>query len=190
MRKILAFICMIIFCFSLVGCGGSQTPAEKETAKKISEIRKSDKSRPDKFAEVFEVLYGTPITERTSFDPLDKNSEFYKAEYKQERFLGATGETGKIGEHSVAIINFGSKGDPNAENKKLRVCVTAATVEEAIEMFPSVVKALDPKAPEQEIQELIDHLNEWGVKNGLFVGRLKGTFFRQNAGAQFILENK
>lgn len=181
---------MIIFCFSLVGCGGGNSAIDKETAKKISEIRKSDMSRPDKFAKSFEVLYGTPITERTSFDLMDKNNAFYKAEYKQEIWQGATGESGKIGEHSVAIINFGSAGQEGAENKKLRVCVNAATVEEAIEMFPSVVRALDSKAPEQEIQELIDHLNEWGVKNGLFVGRLKGTFFRQNAGAQFILENK
>ncbi len=183
MRKLLTFICIVALCFSIVGCGASNDPKDLVRA-----IYESDKALPEKFVESFNTLSETAITDRASFEPTDKKSEFYKAEYRLDEWKGATGETAKIGEHRIEMVNFGSAGDPALENNKLRIYVTTDTIDAALAIFPSAVWAMDPDAPEEDVQELVDHIKEWGIKNGLFVGKLKGTFFRQKNGAQFMLE--
>lgn len=183
MRKLVSIICIVVLCFSLAACGSTNDKKDL-----VKEIYASDKALPEKFVESFNTLSETPITDRTPFEPTDKKGEFYKAEYRLEEWKGASGETAKIGEHRIEMVNFGSAGDATLENDKLRIYVTTDTIDAALAIFPSAVWAMDPNAPEEDIQELVDHIKEWGIKNGLFVGKLKGTFFRQKNGAQFMLE--
>lgn len=142
----------------------------------------------DKFVTNFNKLSDTPITEREPFNPTDRDSGFYRTEYRLGAWEGSVGEIGKIGEHRVEITNYGSHGGFYDSNDDLRIYVTTSTVEEILAIFPLVAKAMDSTVTDEEIQEVIDYVNEWGDKNGLYIGELSGTIFSHQNYAQLMLD--
>ena len=133
----------------------------------------TEKSIIDTFVESFNELSETPITNRVKFDPKDKESGHYRTEYRLGAWDGSVGESASIGELDIDIVNYGSHGG-YYENEDLRVYISADTTEEIITIFPIVAKAMDSTVTDEEIQEVIDHVNEWGYENGLLIGELSG----------------
>lgn len=142
----------------------------------------------DKFTTAFNELSETPITERTSFDPTDRESGYYRTEYRLDDWDGSIGEVGKIGENTIEITNYGLCGGFYDENDDLRVYVTADTTEEILEIFPLVAKAMDKTVTDEEIQEVIDYVNEWGDKNGLYIGELSGLILSKQNYTELMLD--
>lgn len=147
----------------------------------------TEKSIIDTFVESFNELSETPITNRVKFDPKDKENGHYRTEYRLSAWDGSVGETAFIGKLDIDIVNYGSHGG-YYENEDLRVYISADTTEEIIAIFPIVAKAMDSTVTDEEIQEVIDHVNEWGDKNGLLIGELSGYILSHQHYSDLMLD--
>ena len=125
----------------------------------------------------------TPITERVKFDPKDRESGYYRTEYRLTAWDGSVGEAGSIGNAKIEMVNYGSYGG-YYDNNSFRVYVTAESVDEILEIFPIMAKIIDPTVSDGEIQDTIEHVREYGHKNGLSIGNLSGYIL----GTEMMLE--
>lgn len=160
---------------------------------KTTEIEEETKPEPtektiiDNFVDSFNKLSENPITNRAKFDPKDRESGHYRTEYRLGAWDGSIGETASIGELDIDIVNYGSHGG-YYENEDLRVYISADTTEEIITIFPIAAKAMDSTVTDEEIQEVIDYVNEWGDKNGLLIGNLSGYILSHQHYSELMLD--
>lgn len=159
------------------------TKAEKETKEQtISQTEQSNdnensENTPKDYIESFVSSYNNvakiPITERVKFDPKDRESGYYRTEYRLTAWDGSVGEVAKIGNAKIEMVNYGSYGG-YYDNNSFRVYVTADSVEDILEIFPVIAKVMDSTVTDVEIHETIEHVKEYGDENGLTIGNLSG----------------
>lgn len=137
----------------------------------------------ENFVSNYNKVAETPITERVKFDPKDRESGYYRTEYRLTAWDGSVGEAASIGNAKIEMVNYGSYGG-YYDNNSFRVYVTAESVDEILEMFPIMAKIIDPTVSDGEIQDTIEHVREYGDKNGLSIGNLSGYIL----GTEMMLE--
>lgn len=131
----------------------------------------------DEFIASYNAAADVDITDTSTFDPQDRESGHYRTEYRLGAWEGSIGMAGSIGESTIDIVCYGSHGG-YAENKDLRVYVTAASTDELMSIFRVAAKAMDDSVTEEELQEVVDHVAEYGEYNPFNIGEMEpGTIF-------------
>ena len=144
-----------------------------ETETSDDSNKDTSKSYIEDFVSNYNKIAKTPITDRIKFDPKDRESGYYRTEYRLTAWDGSIGEAAKIGSAEIAMVNYGSYGG-YYENNSFRIYVTADSVEEILDIFSAAAKVMDPEITDAEIQETIADVKEYGSKNGLTIGDLSG----------------
>lgn len=198
MKKSIFLIVSLILIISLSACGEVEVPSseteqinEVETAT-VEEIEPEELSLIDKFVTTFNELSSIPITEITSFEPTDRESGYYRHEYRLDDWDGSVGEVGKVGEHTIEITNYGLCGGFYDENNYLRIYLTTDTIEQMIEKIPALVKALDSSVTEDEIKEVQEGISDTSFSQETFYIADINTilFLKQNNSYQIMLDIK
>lgn len=205
MRRFVSSIFMLAFIFSLVACEDIETSEYNDQSETLLEdeiaidtpvednvdttesVVIEETSIIDEFIVAFNAMSETPITERVVFDPTDKESGHYRTEYRLSAWDGSVGEIAKIGNMDIDIVNYGGYGG-YSENEDLRIYITADTIEEILQVFPYAAKAMDPTVTDEEIQEIIDDVKEFGDKNGLYIGELSGLILSHKYYSELMLD--
>lgn len=198
MKKTIFLIPSLVLIILLSACSEVETPSsETEQINEIeTETFEEDETQEvsliDKFVTTFNELSSTPITERTSFEPTDRESGYYRHEYRLDDWDGSVGEVGKIGEHTIEITNYGLCGGFYDENNYLRVYLTTTTIEEMTDKIPALVKALDSSVTEEEIKEVQDGISETSFSQESFYIADINTilFLKQSDSCQIMLDIK
>ena len=144
-----------------------------ETETSDDSNKDTSKSYIEDFVSNYNKIAKTPITDRIKFDPKDRESGYYRTEYRLTAWDGSIGEAAKIGSAEIEMVNYGSYGG-YYENNSFRIYVTADSVEEILGIFSAAAKVMDPEITDAEIQETIADVKEYGSKNGLTIGDLSG----------------
>ena len=198
MRKSIFLIISIILIISLSACGeeeilSSETePVDEVETTNFEEIELEEVSLIDKFVTTFNELSTIPISERTSFEPTDRESGYYRHEYRLDDWDGSVGEVGKVGEHTIEITNYGLCGGFYDENNYLRIYLTTDTIEQMVEKIPALVKALDASVTEDEIKEVQEGISDTSFSQESFYIADINTilFLKQNDSYQIMLDIK
>ena len=151
---------------------GDKTVSD-ETETSDDSNKDTSKSYIEDFVSNYNKIAKTPITDRIKFDPKDRESGYYRTEYRLTAWDGSIGEAAKIGSAEIEMVNYGSYGG-YYENNSFRIYVTADSVEEILDIFSVAAKVMDPEITDAEIQETIADVKEYGSKNGLTIGDLSG----------------
>lgn len=198
MKKSIFLIISLILIISLSACGEAEVPSseteqinEVETAT-FEEIEPEEVSLIDKFVTIFNELSSIPITERASFEPTDRESGYYRHEYRLDDWDGSVGEVGKVGEHTIEITNYGLCGGFYDKNNYLRIYLTTDTIEQMVEKIPALVKALDSSVTEEEIKEVQEGISDTAFSQETFYIADINTilFLKQNDSYQIMLDIK
>ena len=154
--------------------------------------QETKKNYLEDFVSKFNELSDTPITERESFDPTNRESGYYRHEYRLNAWEGSVGEVGKIGGLIVEITNYGSYGGFYDENDSLRVYLTTNTIDEMASKIPALIKALDSSITESEIQEVLNGIKETSFSQETFyIGDIDTILFlKQSNSYELMLDIK
>ena len=158
------------------------TSSEKENEESVTNYLENFISRYNELAD-------TPITNRVSFDPTDKESGYYRHEYRLNPWQGSIGEAGKIGESTIEITNYGLYGGFYDENDSIRIHFTSNTIEEMIHAVPALLKALDPSVTEAEIQEVQQGIKEttYSQESFLHIGDISTVHFSTDSNSYELM---
>lgn len=159
------------------------TSSEKENKESVTNYLKDFISRYNELAD-------TPITNRVSFDPTDKESGYYRHEYRLNAWQGSIGEAGKIGESTIEITNYGLYGGFYDENDSIRIHFTTNTIEEMVHAVPALLKALDSSVSEAEIQEVQQGIKEttFSQESFLDIGNMDISFIKNADSYKLMLD--
>lgn len=140
------------------------------------------------FISRYNELADTPISNSVSFDPTDKESGYYRHEYRLNPWQGSVGEAGKIGESTIEITNYGLYGGFYDENDSIRIHFTTNTIEEIISVTPDLLKALDPSVTEAEIQEVLQGIEDTPYsQESFYIADIDTVYFSNNGTSYEIM---
>lgn len=181
MKRFLVFIFTITL-FLITACGRKDEPTEpteqvvviEETvvedtlAEPTEPVEQAEPeiSMVDLFIEEYNKTATTPIADVKEIDVTDKESGHYRTEFRLGAFEDSIAKTGKIGEITVDIVNYGWMKDD------LRVYADGITLEQAKEIVQFASPVLDPNLTEADIQEVLVNLDENQEANGYYYGEL------------------
>ena len=136
------------------------------------------------FINKYNSLSETKIEIIESFKPQDKTNGYYRTEYRLNAWKDSYGTAAKIGKARIDIVNYGNSITDESSKNQLRIYVFADTMDEIIPIFRTAVKAMDNTITDEEIQDKIDDLKEYGyipsITFGNFTGYLEKDSFMLN----------
>lgn len=138
-------ICIVIVSLLIIGmisgCGNNDTKRELPSTK---------------FIKNFNSKYSTQIKHTAKFKPQDKDSDYYRAEYRLDAFKGSTGVHGSIGNASIDMVNYNcEEGEPASFRLYVR-----GPENEVLAMFPALAKSVNHNLSNKDIQAEINEYNE------------------------------
>lgn len=193
MKKTYLVVALALLLSLLAGCSGGVS-TEKSEESKEEQVEQNEESSEvtseeeqvvedsgvtiiNNFIDAYNAVAEVQITDALSFDPQDEESGHYRTEFRLGAWDGSVGTTATIGDSSIDIVSYGSHGG-FFENKDLRIYVTSPSVDELFEIFRIAAKVMDETVTDEEIQEVIHHVNEYGDDNGFIIGDMEpGTIF-------------
>lgn len=157
MRRILAFLLILLIACSMVACSSDPNNSksssegiqqksnsdaqstELQNEKEDTEETKSEQpslelDKVDLFIEEYNKAATTPITDISEIDVTDQTSEHYRTEFRLGAFEDAYAKTGLIGDIAVDIVGYGW------DKEAIRIYADDISLEQAQE----IIKAASP----------------------------------------------
>lgn len=187
MRRILAFLLILLIACSMVACS-SELNNSKSSSEGIQQKSNSDaqstelqnekedteETKPeqpsleldkvDLFIEEYNKAATTPITDISEIDVTDQTSEHYRTEFRLGAFEDAYAKTGLIGDIAVDIVGYGW------DKEAIRIYADDISLEQAQEIIKAASPILDTTLSESDIQDVMTYLDENQEANGYYYG--------------------
>ena len=104
------------------------------------------------------------ITNLINFDVQDKNSGYYKTEFRLNAFNNAIAKHGKLDNFDISIIDYSSTfGTMYIQN--LRIYANINNEETMKDFFENSIKVLDKNIMEKDFDDIYYTLNSYNAKN-------------------------
>lgn len=112
------------------------------------------------FIKAFDSNNATPITDAVEFDPQNRDSGYYRTEYRLGAFNGSKGTHGNVGNMTIDIVEYGYWGKTN-------LCVyLSGTPNDVRTAYPALAKSVDPSLSDSDIQAVLDKSSSGGDVQG------------------------
>lgn len=147
----------ILFCILLTGCT-AQTSQEINT--KVNNIvnEVEEKSMIDSFITEYNKSESVPISDCIDFVASDKNSGYYRTEFRLLAFKNAKSQHGKIGDSDIDMIDYSSNlGTIKFEN--FRVYISSKDSIEAKRIATTAIKILDSSITDEDIENTFNSMS-------------------------------
>ena len=164
MKRIALILAASFMMLSICSCG--QTSGEEPPAK---QERPNIHATVDEFVAKYNEMSAVDISDLSVININDKEGGHYRVEFRLTAFEDARSKTGKVGDGSIDIINYGSLSPDG-----LRVYVAPTSFEEMQQIFAPMAMALDPGITEEDIQQIYSKIESGG--SSFVVGNLTGTY--------------
>lgn len=187
MRKILAFLLLLLIVCSMVACSSepndSKSPSEgiqqesnsdaqgSELQNEKDDAEDTELEQPfvelekvDLFIEEYNKAATTPITDISEIDVTDQTSGHYRTEFRLGAFENAYAKTGYIGDIAVDIVGYGW------DKEDIRIYADGISLEQAKEIIKVASPILDTTLSESDIQDVMTYLDENQEANGYYYG--------------------
>lgn len=196
MKKLSVIAASALVAVSLSACGKSgdvpstsHVQSSQDSAKQINEKKPTIAERRKEIADTFITTYNgnndPDVTDVSYYDPQDKESEYYRPEFRLGAWKNSVGLHGACGNCIIDLTVY--RGD------QVRV-YASGPLDEIESMFGNLVRAFDSNVSEEQIAEAIDKAeNQIGGGNGL---RIDGSsiepmlFFVKGESAEIMIDGK
>lgn len=157
--------------------GGSTTTTNATTGANVSDMATAEHVQSDDrggyanidaFIERFNATFDTPITEAKEVDNIaDKDSGYYRTEYRLGAFKDAVGVVGQIeGYGQIDIVSYGSTGYTD-----IRVYADVQNKEQAAVMFENLANVLVSGKDRDNIAKDVENIKTSSTSNpNLYLG--------------------
>lgn len=123
-----------------------------------------------KFVDEYNAIAETKITPGERFSPHDKDSPYYRTEFRLGAFNESLGMAATCGDVSVLIVNYGKQNEYSSGNNDFRV-YASGPADQVISFYRVSAKVLDPNVSDDAIEDVIGNASEHG-ENG---GKIRGS---------------
>lgn len=187
MRRILAFLLILLIACSMVACSSElnnlksssegiqqKSNSDAQSSELQNEKEDTEETKPeqpsleldkvDLFIEEYNKAATTPITDISEIDVTDQTSEHYRTEFRLGAFEDAYAKTGLIGDIAVDIVGYGW------DKEAIRIYADDISLEQAQEIIKAASPILDTTLSESDIQDVMTYLDENQEANGYYYG--------------------
>ena len=135
----------------------NNTPEEKK------EINNSEEAKDkyyiiDTFISKYNENSSRKISNSIEIDIQDKESGYYRTEYRLNAFNGALAKQSTIGNYTMDIVNYRVSNDYPTESSNLRIYITVDTYEDMQIILESILKVMDSNITSEDINDIYDTL--------------------------------
>lgn len=135
----------------------NNTPEEKK------EINNSEETKDkyyiiDTFISKYNENSSRKISNSIEIDIQDKESGYYRTEYRLNAFNGALAKQSTIENYTMDIVNYSVSNDYPTENSDLRIYITVDTYEDMQIILESILKVMDSNITSEDINDIYDTL--------------------------------
>ncbi len=135
----------------------NNTPEEKK------EINNSEETKDkyyiiDTFISKYNENSSRKISNSIEIDIQDKESGYYRTEYRLNAFNGALAKQSTIGNYTMDIVNYRVSNDYPTESSDLRIYITVDTYEDMQIILESILKVMDSNITSEDINDIYDTL--------------------------------
>lgn len=114
------------------------------------------------FVDDFNMKSSNKIIDLKDFDVNDKNSGYYRTEFRLAAFENAIGKVGSISGNAVVFVNYSSK---NFQTKNFRIYATVNDKTLIKEILKYSVEILDKSVSNQDIENIFTYIDTGNFKN-------------------------
>ena len=187
MRRILAFLLILLIACSMVACSSDpnnsksssegiqqKSNSDAQSTELQNEKEDTEETKPeqpsleldkvDLFIEEYNKAATTPITDISEIDVTDQTSEHYRTEFRLGAFEDAYAKTGLIGDIAVDIVGYGWG------KEAIRIYADDISLEQAQEIIKTASPILDTTLSESDLQDVMTYLDENQEANGYYYG--------------------
>jgi hypothetical protein len=123
-----------------------------------------------KFVDEYNAIAKTKITPGERFSPHDKESPYYRTEFRLGAYNESLGLAATCGDVSILIVNYGKQNEYSSGNNDFRV-YASGPADQVTAFYRVSAKVLDPSVSDDAIEDVIGNASEHG-ENG---GKIRGS---------------
>jgi hypothetical protein len=167
--KVVLIVVAVLLAFGLFGnAGRSSSPVGVSPSDGGAEEDSTDYL--SKFVDEYNAIAETKIEPGERFSPHDKDSPYYRTEFRLGAFNESLGMAATCGDVSVLIVNYGKQNEYSSGNNDFRV-YASGPADQVTAFYRVSAKVLDPSVSDDAIEDVIGNASEHG-ENG---GKIRGS---------------
>lgn len=174
-KRCTAFALFFLLILSFCGCSSKDDITSSKSAKEpLSDGSESSNEEPDislidSFVDSYNKISETPISDLFDIEINDKESEYYRTEFRLLAYKDAPAKRGTIGGSTIDIVNYGA-----TSKNSIRIYISSDSYESMKSIFERSVSVFDEREKEefQKIYDKIDKIN--GVS--FLIGKFNGYY--------------
>lgn len=114
-----------------------------------------------KFVDEYNAIADVKIAPGERFSPHDKDSPYYRIEFRLGAYNESLGMAATCGDVSVLIVNYGKQNEYSPENTDFRVYASGPT-DQVTTFYRISAKVLDPSVSGDAVEAAIDDSSKYG----------------------------
>lgn len=158
--KVVLIVVAVLLAFGLFGNSGrSSSPVGVSPSDGGAEEDSTDYL--SKFVDEYNAIAETKIEPGERFSPHDKDSPYYRTEFRLGAYNESLGMAASCGDVSVLIVNYGKQNKYSSGNNDFRV-YASGPADQVTAFYRVSAKVLDPGVSDDAVEAAINHATEYG----------------------------
>lgn len=166
--RVILLALVVIVALGVFGTRHSSPPTEANVPEGESKGDSTDYLL--KFVDEYNAIAKTKITPGERFSPHDKESPYYRTEFRLGAFNESLGMAATCGDVSVLIVNYGKQNEYSSGNNDFRV-YASGPADQVTAFYRVSARVLDPSVSDDAVEDVIGNASEHG-ENG---GKIRGS---------------
>lgn len=166
--RVILLALVVIVALGVFGTRHSSPPTEANVPEGESKGDSTDYLL--KFVDEYNAIAETKIEPGERFSPHDKDSPYYRTEFRLGAYNESLGLAASCGGVSVLIVNYGKQNEYSSGNNDFRV-YASGPADQVTAFYRVSAKVLDPSVSDDAIEDVIGNASEHG-ENG---GKIRGS---------------
>ena len=167
--KVILAVFAVLLILSIFGNAG-RSPSPPGTSGHDGVAKEDSTDYLLKFVDEYNAIADVKIVPGERFSPHDKESPYYRTEFRLGAFNESLGMAATCGDVSVLIVNYGKQNEYSSGNNDFRV-YASGPADQVIAFYRVSAKVLDPNVSDDAIEDVIGNALEHG-ENG---GKIRGS---------------
>ena len=157
--RVILLALVVIVALGVFGTRHSSPPTEANVPEGESKGDSTDYLM--RFVDEYNAIAETKITPGERFSPHDKESPYYRTEFRLGAYNESLGLAATCGDVSVLIVNYGKQNEYSSGNNDFRV-YASGPADQVITFYRVSARVLDPGVSDDTVEAAINHATEYG----------------------------
>lgn len=157
--RVILLALVVIVALGVFGTRHSSPPTEANVPEGESKGDSTDYLM--RFVDEYNAIAETKITPGERFSPHDKESPYYRTEFRLGAYNKSLGLAATCGDVSVLVVNYGKQNEYSSGNNDFRV-YASGPADQVITFYRVSARVLDPGVSDDAVEAAINHATEYG----------------------------